>query len=289
VEVTEGQPEQVRMISNCPQDLCPSSQRESSMICNIVDVELVRAHEIIQQLRTEFVPAARISMLAELAAMIAFEVNQPLAAIRIDIESGLRYLNGPDLNVAQARKAMQRSASDARRATDVISSFRAMAAGKPPQRAILSLENIVEESLVFLHSQLQSTAVFVCLDLEPSLPTLTGDRTQLQQVIVNLAINAVEAMAQSTPAERKLLIRAKLSGPWISCSHEDSGPGIDQHHLDQLFRGFFTTKDVGMGMGLPVCRSIIEAHGGELQADNNSVLGGARFSFLLPLGVSSSE
>jgi C4-dicarboxylate-specific signal transduction histidine kinase len=241
------------------------------------------------QLRTEFAPAARVSVLAELAATIAHEVNQPLAAMRLNIETGLRHLNGPDPDIARAREAMQRSLGDARRAADVVSSIRAMAAGKRPQRAILSLRNIIEESLIVLHNELQSTAVSVALDLAPSLPVLTGDRIQLQQVVVNLAINAVQAMAQSAPAERKLLIRTELSDPWISCSLEDSGPGIDPHHLGQLFRCFFTTKVTGMGMGLPVCRSIIEAHGGELRADNNSILGGARFSFLLPLSVFSPE
>jgi C4-dicarboxylate-specific signal transduction histidine kinase len=254
---------------------------------SIVDIsERVRAR---QQLPTEFAPAARNSVLAELAATIAHEVNQPLAAMQTNIETGLRYLNGPDPNVAQAREAMQRSLSDARRAADVVSSIRAIAAGKRPRRIILSLQNIIEESLVFLRNELQSTAVFVSLDLAPSLPTLTGDRIQLQQVVVNLAVNAVQAMAQSASAERKLLIRTKRSDPWISCSFEDSGPGIDPHHLGQLFRGFFTTKDTGMGMGLPVCRSIIEAHGGELRADNNSIFGGARFSFLLPLNVLSAR
>jgi C4-dicarboxylate-specific signal transduction histidine kinase len=260
------------------------------MIYDITDItERVRTHEMIQQMRAEFAHATRIAMIAELAATIAHEVNQPLAAMRTNIESGLRYLDGPDPNVVQAREAMQRSVSDVRRAVDVVSSIRATAAGKRPQRTILSLQNIIEESLIFLHNELQSTAVCVSLDLAPSLPTLTGDRIQLQQVIVNLAINAVQAMAQAGRAERKLLIRTEQSDPWISCSLEDSGPGIDPRHLGQLFRGFFTTKDTGMGIGLLVCRSIIEAHGGELRTDNNSKFGGARFSFLLPLRNSSPE
>jgi C4-dicarboxylate-specific signal transduction histidine kinase len=230
---------------------------------------------------------ARISVRAELAATIAHEVNQPLAAMRTNIETGLRYLNRPDPNVAEARQAMQRSLDDVLRAAEVVSSVRAMVAGKCPQRAMLSLPDVIDESLVFLHNELHSTGVSVCLDLAPSLPTLSGDRIQLQQVVVNLVINAVQAMAQSASAERKLLIRTMRAGPRISCSLEDSGPGIDPPHLGQLFRGFFTTKDTGMGIGLPVCRSIIEAHGGELRADNDSTLGGARFSFQLPLSVCS--
>lgn len=257
---------------------------ESMMICGIVDItERVRAHEMIQQLRADFAHAARISMLGELAASIAHEVNQPLAAILTNIETGLRHLNGSDPNVTKAREAIQRSVGDARRAAEVVSSIRAMAAGRPPQRTQLSLSNIIEESLLFLRNELQSAGVSVSLDLAPPLPTLAGDRILLQQVVVNLAVNAVQAMVLSASAERKLLVRTGLSGSKISCSIEDSGPGIDPDHLNELFRSFFTTKDAGMGMGLPVCRSIIEAHGGELRADNHSMLGGARFSFLLPL------
>jgi C4-dicarboxylate-specific signal transduction histidine kinase len=255
------------------------------MNSDIVDIpERARERE---RLQTEATPA-RISVRAELAATIVHEVNQPLAAVRTNIETGLRYLNRPDPNVDEARKAMQRSLNDVLRAAEVVSSIRAMAAGTRPQQTIVSLHNIIEESLGFLHNELESTAVVVSLDLAPSLPALTGDRIQLQQVVVNLAINAVQAMAQSATAERKLAVRTELLDPWISCSFEDSGPGVDPDHLERLFRGF-TTKNTGMGMGLPMCRAIIEAHGGELRADNNSRFGGARFSFLLPLSAPCLE
>jgi C4-dicarboxylate-specific signal transduction histidine kinase len=252
------------------------------MNSDIVDIpKRVREQE---RLQTEGAPA-RISARAELAATIAHEVNQPLAAMRTNIETGLRYLNRPDPNVAEAREAMQRSLDAVLRAAEVISSVRAMVAGRCPQRTMLSLPDVIDESLVFLHNELRSTSVSVSLDLAPSLPALSGDRIQLQQVVVNLVINAVQAMSQSASAERKLLIRTMPSGRWISCSFEDSGPGINPPDLAKLFRDFFTTKDTGMGIGLPMCRSIIEAHGGELRADNNSTLGGARFGFQLPLSV----
>jgi C4-dicarboxylate-specific signal transduction histidine kinase len=256
----------------------PSKRDGSMMNSDIVDI---REREPLRGERTR----ARISTRAELAATIAHEVNQPLAAMRTNIETGLRYLNRPDPNVAEAREAMQRSLNDVLRAAEVISSVRAMVAGRCPQRTMLSLPDVIDESLVFLHHELRSTGVAVSLDCPRSLPALSGDRIQLQQVVVNLVINAVQAMAQSASVERKLLIRTMRSGHWISCSLEDSGPGIDPPHLGKLFRDFFTTKDTGMGIGLPMCRSIIEAHGGELRADNNSTLGGARFGFQLPLSV----
>jgi C4-dicarboxylate-specific signal transduction histidine kinase len=274
-----------RVIRSGPELEMKICERDQSMISySVAEMpERVREHE---PARTEGRPT-RISVRGELAATIVHEVNQPLAAMRTNIETGLRYLNRPDPNVAEAREAMQRSLNDVCRAADLVSSIRAMAAGRCRQRTILSLQDIIDESLVFLHNELQSTGVSVAIDFAPSLPTLSGDRIQLQQVVVNLAINAVQAMAQSASAERKLLIRTKLSDPWISCSLEDSGPGIDPPHLGKLFRGCFTTKDSGMGIGLPVCRSIVEAHGGELRADNDSTLGGARFSFRLPLSVVS--
>jgi len=134
-----------------------------------------------------------------------------------------------------------------------------------------------------LRHEFQSRSVSVSLDLASALPPVVGDRTQLQQVIVNLAINAVQAMAQSGGPRRNISIRTMLSDPkTVSCTIEDSGPGIDAGHLPHLFDSFFTTKNTGMGIGLPICRSIIEAHHGHIRADSNSVLGGALFSFALP-------
>ena len=137
--------------------------------------------------------------------------------------------------------------------------------------------------MVFLRHEFRSKSTSVSLDLAGSLPQVVGDRTQLQQVVVNLVINAVQAMEQSGTASRRILIRTMPADPeTVCCIIEDSGPGIDPTHLPHLFDSFFTTKDTGMGMGLPISRSIIEVHGGHIRADNNSALGGARFSFALP-------
>jgi signal transduction histidine kinase len=254
-------------------------------IVGIVDVtERARTVEHLQRLQAEFAHAARISMLGELAASIAHEVNQPLAAIRTNSDTALRWLNRSEPNVAKVRELIQRNVDDSRRAADIIARIRTMAAGKLPERTKLSLHDVIEESFVFLRNELQSNAVSVAVDLAPSLPMVIGDRIQLQQVIVNLTVNAVQAMARSTSTQRALLVRTRLSNTEsLSCTFEDSGPGIDPLYLDRLFDSFFTTKDAGMGMGLPVSRSIVEAHGGVLQADNDSELGGARFCFALPV------
>jgi len=251
----------------------------------IVDVtDRTRALERLQRVQAEFAHAARISMLGELAASIAHEVNQPLAAIRTNSETALRWLDRAEPNAAKARELIRRNVDDARRAADIIARIRGMAAGRLPERSDLSLHDLIEESIVFLRNELQANAISVALGLAATASLVAGDRIQLQQVIVNLTINAVHAMAQSTTDRRNLLIRTELpDAGTLSCTFEDSGPGIDPRFLDRLFDSFFTTRDAGMGMGLPVSRSIVEAHGGVIKADNNSVLGGARFSFALPV------
>jgi PAS domain S-box-containing protein len=251
--------------------------------------ERVRAEERLQQVQADFAHAARLSVLGELAASIAHEVNQPLAAVMTNGETGLRWLDRPEPNVPKARELMQRVLNDASRAADIIARIRAMATRRAPQQTALALRDVIAESMLFLRHELQSKGVSVSLELTPALPQVTGDRTQLNQVIVNLVINAVQAMVQSGTARRSISIRTMLSDPeTVCCVVEDSGPGIDPTHLTRLFESFFTTKDTGMGMGLSICRSIIEAHDGHIEADNMSALGGARFSFALPANRASA-
>jgi PAS domain S-box-containing protein len=264
-------------------------QIPGTSIIGFIDIsEQVRARELVQQVQAEFAHAARVSMLGELTASIAHEVNQPLGAIRTNAETGLRWLDRSEPNVTKARELILRVLDDARRASDIVTRIRAMAAGHSPQPALLALRDVITESIAFLRHELQSKNVAISLDLAPALPEVIGDRTQLQQVVVNLTMNAVQAMAQSDAKHRSIAIRTLLSNAeTVSVIMEDSGPGIDPAHLPHLFDSFFTTKDAGMGMGLPISRSIIEGHGGNIQADNNSGLGGARFSFNLPTSGAS--
>ena len=241
------------------------------------------SEEALARARSELAHVARVTSLGVLTASIAHEVNQPLAAIITNGESSLRWLARPDPNVGKVRELTKRVVADARRASETIDRIRTMATRRAPKRTPLSLDVIIEESLVFLRHEFRSKSTAVSRDLAGSLPEVIGDRTQLQQVIVNLVINAVQAMEQSGTASRSILIRTKLTDPeTVCCVIEDSGPGIDPTHLAHLFDNFFTTKDAGMGLGLPISRSIIEVHGGYIRVDNNSVLGGARFTFALP-------
>jgi C4-dicarboxylate-specific signal transduction histidine kinase len=225
----------------------------------------------------------RVTSLGVLTASIAHEVNQPLAAIITNAETGLRWLAAAPANIDKARELTTRVVADARRAADIIDRIRGMVNRRTSVRTPLRLGEAVAEAMVFLRHEFRSKAVALSLDLEPALPPVLGDRTQLQQVVVNLAINAVQAMMHAASARRAIAIRTTAAGPeTVRCIVEDSGPGIDPAHLPRLFDSFFTTKDSGMGMGLPISRSIIEAHHGHIMADNDSALGGARFSFTLP-------
>jgi C4-dicarboxylate-specific signal transduction histidine kinase len=239
--------------------------------------------DALTEARSELAHVARVTSLGVLTASIAHEINQPLAAIITNGETGLRRLAKPELDVEKVRELTRRMVADARRAAEIIDRIRAMATRRAPQQTRLSLGDIIQESMVFLRHEFKSKGISVSLDLAASLPPVVGDRTQLQQVIVNLALNAVQAMEKSGGVRKAILIRTLMPDPeTVCCNIEDSGPGIDPAHLPHLFDNFFTTKDAGMGMGLAISRSIIEAHDGHIGADNNSSLCGARFSFALP-------
>jgi C4-dicarboxylate-specific signal transduction histidine kinase len=240
-----------------------------------------QAQEELRQTQAEFAHMTHVTMIGELAASIAHEIIQPLAAIVTTGETGLRWLARPSPDIEKVKQLTKNMVADAQRAFEIIDRIRATVSGRKPRLLRISLENVVEESMAFLKHEFQSGRISVSLDLAKEIPHIVGDRTQLQQVIVNLTVNAVQATAKSGGGS--ILIRTMLSGPeTVCCTIEDSGPGVDSAHLPHLFDSFFTTKDAGMGMGLSISRSIIEAHGGWIRADNNSRLGGARFSFELP-------
>jgi PAS domain S-box-containing protein len=254
-----------------------------SLISLIDLTERVRAQEMLQRVQADFAHAARISMLGELTASIAHELNQPLAAITLNGEAGLRLLDRPVPDVAKVREATKRMVADARRSADIIGRIRGMAVRRAPEQTLVSLDELVLEALVFLRHEAQSRAVTVSHHLAPGPPKVLADRIQFQQVIVNLAVNAMQAIEQAGSLERKITIRTAMpDAATLCCAVEDSGPGIAPEHLGCLFDSFFTTKENGMGMGLSICRSIIEAHGGRIAADNESAHGGARLYFTLP-------
>lgn len=252
------------------------------LLIGVIDIsERVKAQAMLAQVQAEFAHAARVSMLGELTASIAHEVNQPLAAIATNASAGLRWLDRPEPDVTEVRALTQRIIADAQRAADIISRVRAMAGHRTPEPAPLAINGVVEESTQFLAHELQGQDVTLTLALARGLPLVLADRTQLQQVIVNLAVNAIQAMAQTPCAQRRLIVRTEVFENSVRVVLEDNGPGVDLAHAQRIFESFYTTKKNGMGMGLPICRSIIESCGGAISVRNVEG-GGAAFSFTLP-------
>jgi signal transduction histidine kinase len=259
----------------------PDSVAKGILLIGVIDIsERNRANDRLRRLEAEFAHAARVSMLGELAASIAHEVNQPLAAIATNASAGLRWLNRPTPDLDEVRTLTANIVADAKRAADIIARIRGMATRRGPDQTSLSINAIVREAMQFLQHELQGKAVAVALHLDPSLPAINGDRTQLQQVLVNLLVNAVQSMQESP--RREVAVTTRTAGNMIEVAVRDSGHGIPPENLDRLFRTFFSTKADGMGMGLPICRSIVETHGGTISASNNDG-GGATFTFTLPV------
>jgi signal transduction histidine kinase len=243
----------------------------------------VAARTAIAQMQAELAHAARLSMLGELTASIAHEVNQPLAAIVTNGEAGLLWLDRPEPDTAEVRKSIERMIADGRRAADIIRRIRGMAVKRAPEMVPQSLNTVVAGSELFLRHELQARRVQVLLSLAPHLPDVVIDRIQIQQVIANLIVNAVQAMSDVESEYPTLTISTRRHDAKTALvTVDDNGPGIAPNQLEQIFDSFFTTKATGMGMGLPICRSIVEAHGGAIEAQNRPEAG-ARFVVTLPV------
>jgi C4-dicarboxylate-specific signal transduction histidine kinase len=253
-------------------------------LLGLVDItERIRSQEMLQRVQADFAHAARISVLGELTASIAHELTQPLTAIAANGQAGLRWLERPVPNLTMLRQGTIRMVEDAARASNIVARVRGMALRRESERCLVSIDELILEALLFLRHEVESRGVTVSHDLAPGAPKILADRVQFQQVIVNLAVNAMQAMAAAGSPERRITIRTIMSdAETICCSVEDSGPGIAAENLNRIFDSFFTTKPNGMGMGLPICQSIIDAHGGRIAGDNKSSHGGARFYFYLP-------
>ena len=246
----------------------------------------VRALEVQSRAQADFAHAARVVMLGELTASIAHEVGQPLSAIAVAAEAGLRWLDRPEPDLGEVRQLTKSILADTRRACALVASIRAMATKRPPEQTVIALDDAICEALAFLRHDLQAHGVTLSKHLVPGAPRVLGNRIQLQQVIVNLVVNSMQAMAQAEGTTRKVAIRTAMCDPAsVCCTVVDTGPGIRPENLAQLFESFFTTKPGGMGMGLAICRFIIEAHGGRISADNDRVDGGARLFFTLPIAI----
>ncbi len=240
------------------------------------------AEQALHRSQTQLAHVTRVTTLGELAASIAHEVNQPLAAISANGEACLRWIARPQPDLDEASAAVRRMLAASGRAGAVIHRVRLLARKGDPRHVLLDLNEVAEETALLVKRELNSHNVVLVMELAPVLPAIRGDRVQLQQVIINLLINGMQAMENCVPGRALLKLRTAINddgAPQLGVS--DTGPGIGSEHVPQLFDAFFTTKEDGMGMGLPICRAIIEAHGGRIWAEARPAKG-AMLQFSLP-------
>jgi C4-dicarboxylate-specific signal transduction histidine kinase len=243
--------------------------------------ERKKTEEILQKAQAHINHITHMTMMGELAASIAHEVNQPLAAVITNAEACLRWLDQESPNLDEAREAANRIIRDGRRGGDVITRIRALLKKEPPVNISLNLNELIQETITLAQARLRG--ITLRIELVEGLPLVSADQVQLQQVLLNLMANAVDAMKSITLQQRILHIQTLNQTPgMILVRIRDSGRGLDPQNIGQLFEPFYTTKAQGLGMGLSISRSIIEAHGGRLWAeagDENEAL----FQFTLPV------
>jgi signal transduction histidine kinase len=236
-----------------------------------------------QQLREDLTHVGRVSTIGELTASLAHELNQPLTAILSNAQAGQRLLESNAVDLEEVREILADIVEDDKRAGAVIYRLHGLLKKGSLEFTELDVNEMVGEVARLVSGDADLRNVSLRLELAPRLPRVRGDRVQLQQVVLNLVLNGLEAIRESATGDRTLiLLTAKESSAAIRVAVRDSGVGIDEAGLDHIFQPFYTTKSAGLGMGLAIARSIVEAHGGRLEAQNNAE-GGATFSFTLPV------
>lgn len=244
--------------------------------------ERKRAEEALRSSQVELAHVTRVTTLGEMTASIAHEINQPLAAVVTNGSACLRWLMGESPNLEEAREASKRVIRDGNRAGEVIARIRALMQKTETQKAQLDINETIQEIVLLTQNEAARKGVRLRLELSANLPPVFGDRVQLQQVALNLVMNGVEAMTADSDRPRELVICSRTyESDHVLVAVQDCGVGIDQEDLEKIFTAFYTTKPQGMGMGLAISRSIIEAHGGRLWATPNEVVG-ATIQFTLP-------
>jgi NO-binding membrane sensor protein with MHYT domain len=244
--------------------------------------ERTRAEEALRQAQANLAHVSRVMTLGELTASISHEVNQPLAAVVTNGQICLRLLALETPRPDEMRAAVERIVRDANRASEVLQRIRALAQRSEPQMVSLDINDVIREAIPLVQREVSNHGASLRAELASALPPVLGDRVQLQQVVINLLINGVEAMAPIMDRPRELHIRSQHDAGQVHVAVRDSGIGIDSGTAEQLFNAFFTTKPSGMGMGLSISRSIIRAHGGRLWASPNPDHGAA-FQFTVPI------
>jgi signal transduction histidine kinase len=245
------------------------------------------AEEEMRQAQMDLAHLNRVTTAGELTASVAHEVNQPIAAAVTDAKTCLRWLAGDKPDLDEAREAALRIVKDATRAAEIISRIRLLFQKGAPQRHLVDVNSIVREMITLLRSEATRHAVSVRAELAADLPQALGDRVQLQQVLMNLMLNGIDAMKDMKAGTELTIKSQQIENGQLQISVSDTGVGLPVKQADQIFKAFFTTKVHGTGMGLAISRSIVESHGGRLWATN--LPRGAAFHFTLPTKVEAHE
>ena len=240
-----------------------------------------RAEMALRQAESDLARVSRVTTMGELTASLAHEVNQPIAAAVTDANTCLRWLNREQPDVEEAREAASRVVKDATRAAEIISRVRLLFKKGAAQRELVDINEIIREMVALMSSEITRNSISVRTDLAEDIPQIMADRVQLQQVLMNLMINGIDAMKEVNGTRRLEIRSQRAENNELTVSVADTGVGLPPQHADQIFNAFFTTKLHGTGMGLRISRSIAESHGGRLWAANNSSQG-ATFHLALP-------
>jgi C4-dicarboxylate-specific signal transduction histidine kinase len=250
--------------------------------------ERKHSEEALRQAQTDLAHASRVTTMGELTASLAHEVNQPIAAAVTDANTCLRWLTRDQPDLDEAREAASRMAKDATRAAEIIARVRLMFKKGVAQRELVDVSELLREMVILLRNEISRHSISVRTELAEALPQIMGDRVQLQQVVMNLIINSIDAM-KDVEGTRELTINSRRAeGEQVMVSVTDTGVGLPSQQADQIFDAFFSTKAHGTGMGLRISRSIVESHGGRLWATDNSPRG-ASFNLTLPTKVEPRE
>jgi signal transduction histidine kinase len=282
IQTVTGERRAILMSATFP----PETESYRNVLVSVLDTtERDRAQRALQQAQSALAHVSRVSTLGELTASIAHEVNQPLAAIVTNGEACLRWLDREPPELGEARACVQRSVSEGRRAGAVVQRLRDLSRRSDPRIVPLDINAAIEEAALLVDREASDHGVSIKLDLEARLPELRFDRIELQQIVINLIINAMHAMEKVAGRPKEVTVESRAESPAaVRISVCDRGTGIDPAAMPRLFDAFFTTRQEGIGLGLSICRSIVEAHGGRIWAENNADHGGghgASFHILL--------
>jgi C4-dicarboxylate-specific signal transduction histidine kinase len=276
-----------------PRNPSPAETRALEMATHLAGIAIERKlareeRERLRQARADLAHINRVTTMGELTASLAHEVNQPIAAAVTNANTCLRWLAAHTPNIEEARAAAMRIVKDGTRAAEIIKRIRLLFKKDTPDRELADVNELIREMIVLLRSEAIRYNILIRTDLAADLPQVIGDRVQLQQVMMNLMVNGIDAM-KDVDGTRELAIKSQRADhEQLLVSVSDTGVGLPVQQADQIFKAFFTTKLQGTGMGLSISRSIIESHGGRLWAADNSPRG-ASFHFALPTKVEAKE